>query len=127
VRKRCNRRPRLIRAPVMKELHDEIAMGMHMAYATLASAPDGNAFNMLASILNMVSLAIDGDSRFPDEARVLQSAVLAMNQIGRKTGALSATQIELLPVRNALGVVDKILPRLDVVKLHLAHTRLPAR
>jgi hypothetical protein len=119
-------RPRLIRAPVMRELHDEIAMGLHTAYGTLACAPDRNAIEMLAQILGMIGLAVEGEERFANGLRQIDSGMRALEQIGAKTGELTATKLELAPILNAVRTADAMLPRLDVVKLHLANVKLTA-
>lgn len=116
--------PKPVRSPVMQELHDQIAMGLHTAYRNLVSAPDENAFSMLARIFNMVGLSIEGDPRFADALILINSGASAMNQIGAKTGPLRAMPFELLPVRNAVNAIDQLLPRLDVVRLHQANMKL---
>lgn len=120
-------RPRLIRIPMMTDLHNEFGLVLHTALAALASAPDREQFDAIAQIFNVVGIAIDRDLRFGDEARILAGGAAAMNQIDdgyRRTGALRPTALELAPVRNAVNVCDEILSRLDVTKLHLAQVRL---
>jgi len=113
--------PKRVSSPVMPELHDIIAMGMHTSFSTLKSRPDENAFSMLARIVGMVGRAIEGDPRFAAERLQINSAGAALNQIGAKVGPLRATALELLPVLNAVRMIDVILPRLDVAKLHQAN------
>ncbi len=123
-RKRSTYRPRLVSIPVMKEMHDQIAMGMHTALAALERDPGENAFSMLASIFNMVGLAIDGDARFDVEMLQVKSGSRAMNQIGAKEGPLRALPLELLPVRNAVNTIDALLPRLNIWGLHHANVQM---
>lgn len=123
-RKRSAYRPSLKRVPVTKELHDQIGMGLHTAYAVLERAPDATAVDQLAEGLGMVGLAIEGDARFTDALRQVDSAVRALEQIGAKGGTLTTTALELAPIRNAVLEVDSLLPRLDGVKLFQALQKL---
>jgi hypothetical protein len=119
-------RPKNVRIPVMKDMHDVIGMGMHTSYMMLRDAPSEEAFQQLAQIINMVGISIIGDERFVDEARIIESASLAMIQIGAKAGPIGALPYELLPVVNAVNCIDAMLPRLDGSKLHQANAQLYA-
>jgi hypothetical protein len=123
-RKRSAYRPSLKRVPVMKELHDQIGMGLHTAYGVLERAPDQTAVNQLAEGLGMVGIAVEGDARFADALRIVDSAMRTLEQIGAKGEKLSATPLELLPIRNAVLAVDSLLPRLVGVKLFQALQKL---
>lgn len=102
----------------------QTAFALHLSYNMLATAPDENAFSQLAHTINVIGIAITGDVRFVDEMRIISSASAAMNQIGAKEGLLRATQLELLPVLNAVSVIDKLLPRLEVSRLYQAMAQL---
>jgi len=119
-------RPRLVKGPVMKELHDVIGMGLHVSYRMLRDNPTEAAFRQLIQILNMVGLTIEGDPRFADEIRIVNSGSLALNQIGAKVGPIGALPYELAPVVNAVNCIDTLLPRLDASKLHQANLKLYA-
>jgi hypothetical protein len=125
-RKRSAYRPTLKHVPVMKELHDQIGMGLHTAYAVLERAPDRSALDQLSEGLGMVGLAIDGDERFADSQRQVDSALRALEQIAAKGDTLTVTAFELAPIRNAVSEVDLLLPRLDGVKLYLGLQKLRA-
>jgi hypothetical protein len=125
-RKRSSYRPSLKRVPVMKELHDQIAMGLHTAYGVLERAPDATAVDQLSEGIGMVGFAAEGDARFVDEMLQINSGMRSLEQIGGKSGELTTTALELLPVRNAVLAVDAILPRMDGAKLIVALTRLRA-
>jgi hypothetical protein len=108
-------------------LHDQFGMTLHTALAAMAIAPSRDQFDAIAQIFNVIGLAIEQDARFKDEAVVLASGASAMNQIAagcQRTGTLSPTALEMLPVRNAVNVCDQILSRIDVTKLHFANKRL---
>lgn len=120
-------RPRLVRIPMTAGLHDQFGMTLHTALAAMAIAPSRDQFDAIAQIFNVIGLAIEQDARFKDEAVVLASGASAMNQIAagcQRTGTLSPTALEMLPVRNAVNVCDQILSRIDVTKLHFANKRL---
>ena len=108
-------------------LHDQFGMTLHTALAAMAMAPSRDQFDAIAQIFNVIGLAIEHDARFSAEAIVLASGASAMNQIAAgcdRTGTLRPTDLELMPVRNAVNVCDQILSRIDVTKLHFANRRL---
>jgi hypothetical protein len=117
-------RPRPVRLPVAKGFHDIVAMGMHTAFVTLRDAPNEDAFAQLARIFRMIDMSMEGDVKFADEQRIIDSGFAAMNQIGAKVGLIGARPYELMPVLNAINCIDRLLPRLDVMKIHLANTRV---
>lgn len=122
-------RPRLVRIPMTKGLHDQFGMTLHTSFAAMTLAPGRDQFDAIAQIFNVVALAIEDDQRFKLEALILASGASAMNQISAgydRTGIMRPTDLELLPVQNAINVCDWILPRIDVTKLHLANMRLSA-
>ena len=121
------RRPRLVRIPMTKGLHDQFGMTLHTALAAMTLAPARDQFDAIAQIFNVIGLAIEHDARFTIEAVALASGASAMNQIAagcERTGALRPTEIEMLPVRNAVNICDEILSRIDVTHLYLANKRL---
>lgn len=124
MRKSSGRRPRLVRAPVMKELHDEIAMGMHLSYAALEVAPNRNSVEMLAQILGMVGIAIESDVRFDVERAQIHVAMQALDRMDAHAEPMASVSAELPHLLNAVVATDAILPRLDVVKLHMANMKL---
>jgi hypothetical protein len=125
-RKRSAYRPTLKKVPVTRELHDQIGMGLHTAYAVLKHAPDRNAVDQLSEGLGMVGIAIENDPRFVGERLQVDSAMRALDQIAAKGEVLSTTSFELVPILNAILTVDSLLPRLDGVKLYLALQKLRA-
>jgi hypothetical protein len=114
-RKRSAYRPRPVRAPVMPELRDTIAMGLYTAYGVLERGPDEQALEQLRDIFNMVGLAIEGDARFADEMTRVNAGALSIAHNGKWEH-----------VGRAVTVIDLLLPRLDVGSLQRAMTKLRA-
>ena len=125
MRKRSAYQPRPIKAPVTKELHDQIGMGLHLSYAALKCAPSLDIVEHLAQVLGMVGLAIEDDPKFADQQILIDSGMRTLEQIGTKS-EVSATDLELLPLLRAVVAADKVVPRLDVLRLHNANLKLRA-
>lgn len=120
-------RPKLIAIPVMRPLHDEMAMHLRAALVTLTYKPSNDAFDMLAGVLNVVQVAIQNDSRFPHEAKLINGGAATMNQISKKVDrGLALQEHELGSIKISVNTVDEILPRLDVGKLNAARVFLSA-
>jgi len=112
--------PRPVRIPITG-LRDMIALHMHASLAGVAVAGDVDSFNSLADIMNMVSVAIDGDKRYAHEQLLIQGGVRAMNDIlARLEAHLPLQEHHIAPVRVAVTAIDCVLPWLDVTKLYLA-------
>ncbi len=122
-RKRSAYRPRLVQAPIMRELHDQIALGLHLSYEVVARAPNLEVVEHLAQILGMVGLAVENDPKFVDESRTIDSAMRALDQIASST---AATDLELAPLLLGVRAADAVVPRLDVIRLHKANLKLRA-
>ena len=108
-----------------KSLHDEFGMQMHMSIATLRTQPCTEAFDSLGWLFNVVIMTVEHDPRFTDDLIHLYSGIRMMNQISNKcTAGLPLKDYELGCLTSAASVVDDILPRLDVSKLHMAYLQL---
>jgi hypothetical protein len=108
-----------------KALHDEFGMQMHMSIATLRTKPCLEAFDSLGWLFNVVIVTVEGDPRFTDDLIHLHSGIRMMNQIADKcTAGLPLKDYELGCLTSAASVVDDILPRLDITKLHMAYLQL---
>ncbi len=108
-----------------KSLHDEFGMQMHMSIATLRTKPRLEAFDSLGWLFNVVIMTVEHDPRFTDDLIHLYSGIRMMNQISNKcTAGLPLKDYELGCLTSAASVVDDILPRLDVSKLHMAYLQL---
>jgi hypothetical protein len=119
-------RPRLKNIP-MTNLRDQIGLELHVALAALSVAPAREQFDSIGQVLNIIGLTIEHDPRFPAEFRIIQGGASAMNQIAdgwTRTRTLRPTDLELLPIRNAVNVCDEISSRLDLTKLHLSIQKL---
>jgi len=126
-RPRKQYRPRTINIPMVGEgeLHRLLALQLHGSLAALRHSPNSDAFDAIAALLNMALLALEHDSRFAHEARLIAGGASAMNQIADKVNAVPALrEFELRPIEVAVSTFDAILPRLDISRLHLAQVRL---
>lgn len=118
-------KPKPIRIPMTKSLYDEFGLQMHTALASLRLQPTEDQFCALATIINVVSIAIKDDARFDDSRIYINSGINMMNQISNKCAAgLPLKDFEMACLTVAVSAVDDILPRLDVTKLHLANLTL---
>jgi len=124
-RKRSAYRPRQISAPVTRELHDHIGMGLHLTYEVLKTAPTHDLVEHLAQMLGMVGLAIEDDEKFSDQQRVIDAGMRVLEKLSDQA-TTPATETELVPLLNAVNVADRVVPRLDVLRLHNANLKLRA-
>lgn len=108
-----------------KALHDEFGIQMHMSIATLRNKPCIEAFDSLGWLFNVVIVTVEKDPRFVDDLLYIHSGIRMMNQIANKCVAgLPLKDYELACLTSAASVVDDILPRLDITKLHMAYLQL---
>ena len=120
-------RPRMVRIPMGKNLHDAFGMQMHASLATMRVQPCLEAWDALGWIFNVVCVTIKDDARFTSEMTQIQQGVEAMNEC-----LPCAESNTMMPysvtaqLTAAVSVIDDILPRLDVTKLHLANLSLKA-
>ncbi len=100
-------------------------MHAHAALVTLRYAPDPDAFESLATMMNVVQIAIDKDERFLHEAKLIRGGAATMSQVMHKVDArLPLQNHELASIEVAVTTMDQIFPRLDVTKLHLSRLAL---
>lgn len=119
--------PKLVKIPMTRALHQELAIHAHAALVTLRYAPSLNAFDSLATLMNVVQIAIDQDERFTHEAMLIRGGAATMSQIMHKVDArLPLQEHELASIEVAVTAMDQIFPRLDVTKLHLSRLSLSA-
>lgn len=118
-------KPRLIRIPMMPSLRDEFALNAYAALTTLQQRPSVEAWSVLASIFNVVQIAIKDDAKFSDMARLINSGAGVMNAIYTKIDSgLHLRLDEFGAVRNAVQAVDVVLPSLDLTSIYLAQKAL---
>jgi hypothetical protein len=118
-------KPKPIRIPMSKSLYDEFGMQMHTALASLRLNPTEDQFCALATIMNVVSVAIQDDSRFDEYRIYVNTGISMMNQISNKCAAgLPLKVFEIASLTIAVSAIDEMLPRMDVTKLHLANMTL---
>jgi hypothetical protein len=108
-----------------KGLHDAFAMQMHMSIATLRTKPCTEAFDALGWMFNVVVVTVENDPRFNEDLIHIHSGIRMMNQISNKCSAgLALKDYELGCIISAARVIDDMLPRLDVTKLHMSNLQL---
>jgi hypothetical protein len=118
-------RPRMIKIPMSKNLYDAFGMQMHASLATMRMQPCLEAWDALGWIFNVVCVTIEHDDRFTSEMTQIQQGVEAMNEC-----MTNAEQNTMMPdsvtarLTVAVSVIDDILPRLDVTKLHWSNIKL---
>lgn len=117
--------PRTIRIPVTSSLRDEFAMVLHTSLWSLDNAPSVDVFDSLASIFNVVQLALEHDVKRSHEARLITGGAAALNQAMTKVVAgQSPAAHEIAPIRVGINTIDGLLGRLDVSALYGAMQRL---
>lgn len=120
-------RPRMVRIPMGKSLHDAFCIQMHASLATMRVQPCLEAWDALGWIFNVVCVTIKDDNRFTSEMTQIQQGVEAMNEClpcAESNKPMPDSVTASLTI--AVSVIDDILPRLDVTKLHLANLSLKA-
>lgn len=113
-------RPRLVKIPMCRPLHDEFAMQMHTALATLRTAPTIDAYDALGWIINLVGVAY-GDRMSEDQSKVIGRAVEVMNQLVHTDLTIGA---EIVVLEHCAVMIDDVLPYISVTDLHLANLKL---
>ena len=125
MKKRKQYKPKPIRIPMSKALYDEFGLQMHMALATLRTKPCTEAFDALGWMFNVVVVTVEHDKRFADSMIHIYSGIRMMNQISNKCIAgLPLKDYELACLFSAANVIEEILPRLDITKLHTSNLKL---
>ena len=119
-------RPRMIKIPMSKPLHDEFAIQMHTALATLRVAPTTEAYDALGWLINCVFITILSDSKFEGDLATIDAAIKTMNKLGQRCEGSPLTDYEIACLTSCVSLMDDILPRLDVGKIHLANLSLKA-
>ena len=118
-------RPRMIKIPMSKNLYDAFGMQMHAALATMRVQPCLEAWDALGWIFNVVSVTIKDDARFTSEMTQIQQGVEAMNEcMGNAENNTLMPDSVTARLTVAVSVIDDILPRLDVTKLHWSNIKL---
>jgi hypothetical protein len=115
----------MIKIPMSKNLYDAFGMQMHAALATMRVQPCLEAWDALGWIFNVVSVTIKDDARFTSEMTQIQQGVEAMNEClpcAESNTMMPDSVTARLTV--AVSVIDDILPRLDVTKLHWSNIKL---
>jgi len=112
---------------MMPTTRNEFSTQLHVSYEALAIAPAIEQWEAVATIFNVVTLAIRYMPALTHEARLLNGGALAMQDIERKVAAIEAgndtlklRDHELAPIRIAVTTVDQILSRTSITALYAA-------
>lgn len=106
--------------PVMPELQREFMYASHGALAALRVSPNIEAFDQLASLFNVIYVAVQQSGR---TSVILESGMRALRDVAErhdKHGVLEIRRFELPPLQNALLECEKLVKELDVMGLHMA-------
>lgn len=108
-----------------KGMHEAIALQMHISLAVLKNQPDVDAFDAIAGIINMVSLASRNDARFTNECLQLRSGIATMNQVSHKvTQGVAINHFDVACLEACITTIDQILSRMSVGDLYIANQAL---
>lgn len=117
-----NRRQR--RIPVTS-LRDDFGMSMHINLRLLAYAPTSDAFDGLATVFNVVQLAIKDDPRRSEQAAIITAGATALIAMeSRVCRGVIPNDSEIAQVRAGVNAVDQIMGRMDVGALYCAMAEL---
>lgn len=116
----------MVKIPMCKPLADEFAMQMHVALATLRTAPAIEAYDALGWLINCVFVTIANDPKFEDDLAPIDAAIKTMNKLGQRCEGSPLTDYEIACLTSCVSLIDDLMPRLDVSKLHLANLKLKA-
>lgn len=124
-------RRRIERVPVMPELIKEFEEQLRISLACLRTSPSIESFDAVAEILNVIALTLESLKRPKLHAsyKIITSGSSAMMQIEGKrerTGKVHMSDIEYLPILNAVNEALTVLPRLDVMSIYCALQKLRA-
>jgi len=117
-------RPKHIRVPVMPELQKEFQFASHGALAALRLAPNADAFDQLADLFNVISVALKDTG---GRSLILESGMRALQTVcdrAEQTGHLALGRYELPPIENAVVECEALVLQLDILRLHQARIKV---
>jgi hypothetical protein len=115
-------KPKHIQIPVMPDLHKEFLFASHASLATLRLAPTSEAFDQLADLFNVISVALQDTG---GRSVILESGMRALQDAcdrAERTGQLALGRFELPPIENAVIECEEIVKQLDLIRLY--HARI---
>jgi hypothetical protein len=115
-------RPKHIQVPVMPDLQKEFIWAGHAALTTLRLAPTTDAFDQLADLFNVISVALQDTG---GNSVILHSGMRSLQDVcdrAERTGRIGISRFELPPIENAVIECESIVKQLDVMRLH--HARI---
>lgn len=115
--------------PVMPELLLQFEQQLRVSLGCLSMSPSIESFDSIAEILDVIGLTLYALKRADllKSFRIIQSGASAMIQVKGKyerTGKVHMTDLEYLPIRNAVNEALTVLPKLSVSDLYLALQKL---
>lgn len=117
-------RPRHIHVPVMPELQKEFMFASHGALAALRLAPNAEAFDQLADLFNVISVALQDTG---GRSVILESGMRALQTVcdrAEQTGHLALGRYEQPPIENAVLECEALVRQLDILRLHQARIKV---
>jgi hypothetical protein len=117
-------RPKHIQLPVMPELQKEFMFASHGSLAALRLAPTSDAFDQLADLFNVISVALKDTG---GRSVILESGMRAMQGVcdrAETTGTLALGRFELPPIENAVIECEEIVKQLDIIRLYQARLKV---
>lgn len=117
-------KPRHIQVPVMPDLQKEFMWASHASLATLRLAPNTDAFDQLADLFNVISVALQDTG---GRSLILASGMRAMQDVcdrAERTGKLAIGRFELQPIENAVLECEEIVKQLDLIRLYQARLKV---
>lgn len=117
-------KPKHIQVPIMPDLQKEFMWASHASLATLRLAPNTDAFDQLADLFNVISVALQDTG---GRSLILDSGMRAMQDVcdrAERTGKLAIGRFELPPIENAVLECEEIIKQLDVIRLYQARVKV---
>lgn len=115
-------RPKHIQVPIMQDLQRDFMFASHASLTTLRLVPTTDAFDQLADLFNVISVALQDTG---GASVILHSGMRALQDVcdrAERTGHLAISRFELPPIENAVVECESIVKQLDVMRLH--HARI---
>ena len=117
-------RPKHIEIPVMPDLQKEFMFASHASLATLRLEPTSEAFDQLADLFNVISVALQDTG---GRSLILDSGMRALQDVcdrAERTGQIGLGRFELPPLENAVIECEEIVKQLDVMRLYQARLKV---
>jgi len=120
-----NRKPRHIQIPVLPALPKDLRVPSPGPLPTPPLAPSAEAFDLLADLMEVVSVALKDTGGC---SAILESGKRALQDVAdraARTGKIGLGRFELLPIENAVVECEALVKQLDVMRLYQARIKTP--